>query len=618
MISAQNLSKHYVNQVIFDNVSFNISTRERVGLVGRNGYGKTTLFNLITGQERCDEGSISIPKDYRIGHLNQYINFTKPTVLEEGCCGLSDDQNGEEWKVQKALSGLGFSEEDFSRNPAEFSGGYQMRINLAKVLVSEPNILLLDEPTNFLDIISIRWLTEFLNAWQNEVIIISHDRGFMDCVTTHILGIHRYKIRKIKGSTQDYYDQIAKEEDIYEKKRLNTEKKRKHTERFITRFRAKARLAGLAQSRIKSLEKQEKLEKLGKITNLSFSFNSAPFTAKQILDVRDITFSYDNNRPYLIDKLNITVENRDRICVIGKNGKGKTTLLKLLAGELSPLEGEVKKHPQSKTSYFEQANTAKLRNENTIEDEIMSCVPDMEKKTARDICGAMMFSGDTALKKIATLSGGEKCRVLLGKLLAAPSSLLLLDEPTHHLDMEACNEMTEAIGAFEGAAIIVTHNEYVLHSIANKLIVFQGGKVFQFLGGYSSFLEQIGWDDEADFEHKESQNKPQNKPKRNDDKRESRKARAEFFTRRSKTLRPFEKKIEEIENNIEKIEQQYSIDNQSLIKASEDQDVSAITVLSKSIKQARTRIDFLYNELEKSNEEHEQLKLQFEQDENSF
>lgn len=290
MISVQYLSKQYSDQVVFDNVSFNLSPRERIGLVGRNGHGKTTLFRMLTGQEQYDEGIISIPKNYRIGYLSQHINFTRPTVLEEGCCGLPDDQKDDDWRVKRVLSGLGFSDSDFDRDPAEFSGGYQIRLNLTKVLVSNPNLLLLDEPTNYLDIVSIRWLTNFLNSWRNEIIIISHDRGFMDGVATHIMGIHRHKIKKIAGNTQDYYGQISIEEELHEKQRLNDEKKRRQTEQFINSFRAKARHASMVQSRIKSLEKQEVLKKLEKITTISFSFNAAPFPAKCIQEAQDITF----------------------------------------------------------------------------------------------------------------------------------------------------------------------------------------------------------------------------------------------------------------------------------------------------------------------------------------
>ncbi len=615
MISVQNMSKRYTDNIIFDNVTFNLSSRERVGLVGRNGHGKTTLFRLLTGQEQYDEGTIKIPRDYRIGYLNQHINFIKPTVLEEGCCGLPDSQEEDEWKVKKILSGLGFSESDFYRTPSEFSGGYQIRLNLAKVLVSEPNLLLLDEPTNFLDIVSIRWLTSFLNSWRSEVIVISHDRGFMDSVTTHIMGIHRSKVKKIEGSTKDYYDQILKEEEIHEKQRLNEEKKRKQTERFISSFRAKARHASLVQSRVKTLEKQERIKKLEKIPTFSFSFNSAPFKATYVQEADNITFSYNGNQPYLFTNLNIAVENRDRICIVGQNGKGKTTLLKLLAGRLPPLEGKIKNHPQAKIGYYEQANTANLNDKLTIEDEISLCDSYIERKRVRDICGAMMFSGDSALKKIEVLSGGEKCRVLLGKILVAPANLLLLDESTHHLDIPSCEAMIEAITTFQGAVVMVTHNEYILHKIANKLIVFHHDRVFLFHGGYSQFLDQIGWDDQESIMFGKKSRNQNGGVEKTIIKRDKRRTRSEFFSRRSKTLSPYKKKIEKIENTIEEMEEQLHNDTQSLIKASQERERNTISVLTRSVKQTQAHIDKLYEELEEITGKYEQEKLVFEHEE---
>lgn len=613
MITVQNLSKQYVDQTIFDNVTFSLGPRDRVGLVGRNGHGKTTLFRLLTGEEQQDDGTITIPKGYRIGLLSQHINFTKPTLLEEGCCGLPDNQKTDEWKVEKMLSGLGFQESDFGRSPSEFSGGFQMRLNLAKVLVSDPNLLLLDEPTNFLDIVSIRWLVSFLNSCRNELIVISHDRGFMDSVATHTMGIHRSKLRKVKGTTQNFYDQISKEEEVHEKRRLNEEKKRKQAERFINSFRAKARHASLVQSRIKTLEKQEKLDKLEKIPTLSFSFNEAPFQAKHMQEARGTSFSYDGKQPYLIDKLNFIVEKNDRICIVGKNGKGKTTLLKLLAGVFQPLEGEVRNHPQSKKGYFEQSNTVHLNEKLTVEEEIYSCNTRLDGKKVRDICGAMMFSGDTALKKIKILSGGEKCRVLLGKILASPVNLLLLDEPTHHLDMQSCEAMMDAIGSFNGAVVMVTHSEYILKRIANKLIVFHHDKVFLFNGGYSQFLDQIGWDDTGNITQSNDHTEQSSKPVNISTKKLSRKDRAEFIKRRSETLTPYKKKIKDIEKTIGKLEQQLFLDNEALIKASMENDGGTITKLSKSLKHTQTQIDDLYEQLEKTTDKYEQEKLVFEQ-----
>jgi len=618
MISVQYLSKQYTDQVVFDKISFNLSPRERVGLVGRNGHGKTTLFRMLIGQEEYDEGIIAIPNNYRIGYLNQHINFSRPTVLEEGCSGLPDGQKADDWKVKRVLSGLGFSEDDFNRDPAEFSGGFQIRLNLTKVLVSEPNLLLLDEPTNFLDIVSIRWLTNFLNNWRNEIIIISHDRGFMDSVATHIMGIHRYKIKKIAGITQDYYEQVSMEDEVHEKQRLNDEKKRKQAEQFINSFRAKARHASLVQSRIKSLEKQEVLKKLEKITTLSFSFNAASFPAKCIQEAQDITFSYNGMHSPLINHLSFSVESNDKICIIGKNGKGKTTLLKLLAGSLSPREGKVRNHPQTKIGYYEQANTASLNNNLSVEEEISSGISSIDRKRVRDICGAMMFSGDSALKKIEVLSGGEKCRTLLGKLLVTPANLLLLDEPTHHLDMQSCEAMMDAIDDFAGAVLMVTHNEHILHRVANKLIVFHHDRVFPFYGTYSQFLDLIGWDDQEGITIKKQSSGQQEKPKKSLSMKDKRKVRAEFIARRSKTLTPYQQKIKEIERTIVELEQQLHNDTQALIKASHEQDGNAISKLSKSLKQTRTQTDTLYKELEDTSEKYEQSKLAFEEEELTY
>ncbi len=498
MISVKNVTKQYAGRELFSDVSFDVLAGEKIGLVGRNGHGKTTLFRIITGEEEPDEGKIFQPNNYSIGYLGQHLKFTKPTVLEEGCQGLGPDEIGSEWKVEKVLSGLGFREEDFNRNPSEFSGGFQMRIALTKTLVSEPNMLLLDEPTNFLDIVSIRWLEKFLRSWKQELIVISHDRDLVDSVTTHIVGIHRGTVRKIKGPTAKYYSQLHADEELYEKQRVQDEKKRKEVMEYVNTFRSKASHAKGVQSSIKKLEKMGKLDKLENIRTLSFSFNYEQFRAQQIMDVNDLTFSYDGKEPYLINGLNFTVNRHDKICVVGKNGKGKTTLLKLLSGHLKPVSGSVKIHPAAVPDYYEQANTADLNDELTVEEEISRGCAYIDKSRVRGICGAMMFSGDDAEKKIKVLSGGERSRVLLGKLLVAPSNILFLDEPTHHLDIESCQAMMDAVRDFEGAALVVAHDEHFLREVATKLIVFKSGRVFLYSGNYQEFLDNIGWEEDEE------------------------------------------------------------------------------------------------------------------------
>ncbi len=500
MIQVNNLDKCYGRQVIFEKAGFILNPGERIGLVGRNGHGKTTLFKMILGQDHPDSGSISIPKGYKIGHLSQHISFSGSTVLKEACLSLQDTEEGidETYKAEIILMGLGFTMEDFSLSPLDLSGGYQVRLNLAKVLVSDPNLLLLDEPTNYLDIISLRWLTQFLCNWKKELIIITHDRDFMDGVSTHTMAIHRCNMRKEAGPTEKVYQQLLLEEEIHEKTRVNDDKKRKETEDFINRFRAKATKAKAVQSRVKALQKKGRLEKLTEIKNLDFAFKAAPFTGKQLMEVKDLSFSFESDASPLIDGLTFSVGKRDRIAIIGKNGKGKTTLLNLLAKELKTTPGAVSHHGQMQMAYFGQTNINRLNLHKTIEEEIMGVHPEGNRGVTRKICGTMMFSGDNALKKISVLSGGEKSRVLLGKLLVSPSNMLMLDEPTNHLDMESNDSLVEAIDDFKGSVILVSHSAMMLHALATRLIVFDDGKVTLFEGTYQDFLDSVGWKSEND------------------------------------------------------------------------------------------------------------------------
>jgi len=406
MISIENLSKSFGSQLLFDDVSFKINSKERVGLVGRNGHGKTTLLRLVLNEEQPDDGKITTPKHYRIGYVQQHLQFTEDTILKEGMRGLNEAEKEHYWKVEKILAGLGFSDDDMQRHPDEFSGGYQVRLNLVKVLVSDPDLLLLDEPTNYLDITSIRWIERFLATWPRELMLITHDRSFMDKIVTHTVGIHRRKMRKIAGDTEKFYTQIAQDEEIYEKTRVNEDRKRKDMELFITRFRAKARLANMVQSRVKTLAKLETKNKLENMKTLGFEFRSCGFNTKNMLQVTDASFGYEPEK-MLINNMTLTIGAQDRICIMGKNGKGKTTLLKLLAGMIEPLNGEIKYHPGVNKGVFEQTNISTLNKIRTVEEEILYSHSDVDRQAARNICGAMMFEGDAALKKISVLSGGK-------------------------------------------------------------------------------------------------------------------------------------------------------------------------------------------------------------------
>jgi ATP-binding cassette, subfamily F, member 3 len=598
MIQANNLDKCYGRQVIFDKAGFTLNPGERVGLVGRNGHGKTTLFKMILGHEHPDSGCISIPNGYRIGHLSQHISFSEDTVLKEACLSLPSNEDGidETYKAEIILMGLGFTLEDLTLNPLDLSGGYQVRLNLAKALVSDPNLLLLDEPTNYLDILSLRWLTQFLRNWKKELIIITHDRAFMDGVTTHTMAIHRCKMRKEAGPTEKVYQQLLMEEEIHEKTRLNDDKKRKETEDFINRFRAKATKARAVQSRIKALQKKERLEKLTEIKELDFAFRSASFTGKVLMEVNDLSFSFDDDSAPLIDGLTFSVGKKDRIAIIGKNGKGKTTLLNLLAKELKPARGSVSHHDQLKTAYFGQTNINRLHPHKTVEEEIMDVHPDGSRGAARKICGIMMFPGDHALKKISVLSGGEKSRVLLGKLLVSPSNMLMLDEPTNHLDMESNDSLVEAIDEFTGAAIIVTHSEMMLHALATRLIVFDDGKVTLFEGTYQDFLDRVGWKSENESG---APRLKKNGPRNNSvNKKQLRRERAELLNKKSKTMSALQKNIDDAEKEIVRLEKKIEHDNAAIREASINGDGETIKILTKKLHHSKSLLDALFAKLD--------------------
>ncbi len=603
MLNVESISKAFGDQILFDNTGFQINPQERVGLVGRNGFGKTTLLNMIAGTDHPDEGRISCPSGYRMGILSQKISFSKDTVLKEAMLGLAEHERDHYWKAEKILTGLGFTDQDMEKDPGLFSGGFQVRLNLAKVLVSDPDLLILDEPTNYLDITSIRWISSFLISWPREVLLVTHDRGFMDKVITHVVGVHRQKLRKIKGQTQKYYLQVAQDEDIYEKTRQNEEKKNKEIEEFITRFRAKARLANMVQSRIKTLEKSQPKEKLSQIKNLEFSFNHKPFAGKQVMTARELEFSWTRDKS-LISHFSLTVYPHDRVAIIGKNGRGKTTLLKLLSQNLNPGKGDVRLNPGVSMGYFEQTNVSSLNDNFTVEEELINSHPDFDRQACRNVCGAMMFQQDAALKKISVLSGGEKSRVMLGKMLLTPLNLLLLDEPTNHLDMESCDSFVHALDNFPGAVVLVTHNELFLHSLATRLVVFKPQGIALFEGTYQEFLDKEGWGDEETIQVRKRKPSGPNKKK-------LRRQKSAIIAQRSRVLTPLQKQINKIEDKIEEKENRVSSLNGMLLEASSRQDGQKIQELAKDLAGLENRIEQLFTDLERLTDEMETGKKDF-------
>lgn len=589
MIQLINISKSFTSQELFSDLNFKLNSGNKIGLVGRNGSGKSTLFKLILGEDTPDSGEIVIPKGYKIGALKQHLEFSELTLREEAALALADDDKFSLYKVEKILFGLGFTQEDLEKNPLSFSGGYQIRINLAKLLVTEPNLLLLDEPTNYLDIVSLRWLRTFLKAFEGEIILVTHDRDFMDSITTHTMGIIRKSLSLIAGDTHKFYAQLKANEELYEKQKISQDKKVKELEDFIARNKARASTAALAQSKVKQLEKMDLLEDLGFDSTLKFDFNFKDTPAKVLLEVKDLSFGYTPEN-ILFKNISFALEKGECLGIIGKNGKGKSTLLNTIAGELKPLKGEVKFHATTAHAHFGQTNIAHLNPKNTVMDEIYVGNPNLSESNVRSICGGMMFSGESAKKKISLLSGGEKSRVMLGQILARNVNLLFLDEPTNHLDMDSIEALTVAIQNFQGSVIIVTHSEELLRRVCDRLIIFAKDGAEYFDGGYELFLEKIGWEDEEAVE------KVKTAPKNN--KQENKKLRATLIQERSKATSSLKKEVEKLENFIVESEEMLELYHTDLIKASNKSDNSKIMEISQLVSKTENEIEKKFELLE--------------------
>jgi len=598
MIQLTNISKNFSSQELFNNLSFKLNTGNRIGLVGRNGSGKSTLFKIILGEESPDSGDVVIPKNYKIGTLKQHLTFTGKTLREEAALALTDEMKYDTYRVEKILFGLGFVSEDLEKDPLSFSGGYQIRINLAKLLVTEPNLLLLDEPTNYLDIVSLRWLKAFLRAFEGEVILITHDRNFMDAITTHTMGLVRKKLELIPGDTHKFYTQLAANDELHAKQKVAQDKKVKELEEFIAKNKARASTASLAQSKVKQLEKMDRLDDLGFDNTLEFNFNFKETPAKVLLDVKDVSFGYSPQN-ILFKDISFSLQKGECLGIIGKNGKGKSTLLNTIAKELKALSGAIEYHGTTSFAHFGQTNIAHLSDKNTVMDEIYVGNAKLSEAQVRSICGGMMFSGESAKKKISLLSGGEKSRVMLGQIIARNVNLLFLDEPTNHLDMDSIEALTHAIQNFEGSVIIVTHSEELLRRVCDRLIIFAKDGANYFDGGYDDFLDKIGWEED------ELEEKTKNTPKSTT--KENKKLKAEMVRERNKVTSPLKKKIEKIESQIMKVEELLESQHQELINLSNSGDSSTLIDLSKQVTHNEQKVEELFEEFEKLSMEFEEI-----------
>jgi len=604
MIQLINISKNFASQELFNNLNLKLNAGNRLGLVGRNGSGKSTLFKLILGEETADSGDVIIPKNYKIGTLKQHLEFSESTLREEAALALEEDMKYDVYRVEKILFGLGFTQDDLEKNPLSFSGGFQIRINLAKLLVTEPNLLLLDEPTNYLDILSLRWLKSFLRAFEGEVILITHDRNFMDAITTHTCGIVRKKLSLIPGDTHKFYEQLKSNDELHVKQKIAQDKKVKELEEFIAKNKARASTAALAQSKVKQLEKMDLMDNLGFDSTLAFDFNFKETPSKIMLEVDNLSFGYTPEN-ILFKDISFNIKKGECLGIIGKNGKGKSTLLNTLAGELKQLSGDVSSHPSVEFAHFGQTNIARLHPTATVTDEIHSANTKLSTQVIRSICGAMMFSGDSADKKVSLLSGGEKSRVMLVQILAREVNLLFLDEPTNHLDMDSIEALTKAITNFEGSVIIVTHSEELLRRVCDRLIIFAKDGAEYFDGGYDLFLEKIGWEEE------EQEEKVKAAPKSNN--KENKKLKAELTRERNKLTSPLKKKVEKLESSIMEIEELLEINHAELIEVSNSGDSHKLMELSKLVSAQENEVEEKFELLEVVQTELDEITESYEQ-----
>ena len=542
MLFVKNLSKSFGAQQLFDHADFQLNKGEKVGLIGRNGFGKSTLIRLIQGQDGIDDGEITKPETYRVGALEQHLEFNQPTIVDEVTQVLPSDQQYDAWQAEKILSGLGFQPSDFSRPASEFSGGFQIRIKLAALLLSAPDLLLLDEPTNYLDVLAIRWLERFLKNWKGEILCVSHDHAFLERVMTHTVVVHRQKLKKYRGTPQQAFKCIEQEEMVHERTRLNDEKERARQAKFIREFRAGARSAGLVQSRVKMLDKRQKIQALAPIPPIRFKFTEADWQGAKMLEARSLEFAYAHGLD-LLKRVGLEIFPGDRIGIVGANGQGKTTLLRVLAGELEATHGTYKKHINTHIGYLGQSNVNRLEPGRSITEELMTA-GEVGEQAARTVAGSLLFSGDLAYKRIEVLSGGEKARVNLGKVLLTPVNLLLLDEPTNHLDYESVQALMKAVKNFDGAVVFVTHDETFLREVAHKLVIFDNGRVTPFNGSYTQFLDEVGFAAEAEVA------KPSALEKAKSSAAENRLGQKE----RQKLLRPLQRKLKDLEKIIAQLE----------------------------------------------------------------
>jgi ATP-binding cassette subfamily F protein 3 len=610
MITLNHVRKQFGSRVLFRDCSLQIGVRDRVGLIGPNGSGKTTLFRMILGEESIDEGEILVAKGVKIGYLPQeVITFEgnnvldevlksltsitslqdKMKILEEELSSIEDQKKQErlakeygklqerytllggyglEAEAKRILQGLGFKEKDFNRFTDELSGGWLMRIALAKILLQSPDLLLLDEPTNHLDLESLVWLEEFLIIYPGAMIIVSHDRVFLNHLIDRIAEIEAQKFDLYYGDYDHYLQEKEARRQVLEATYKTQQRKIEQTERFIERFRAKNTKSSQVQSRIKMLEKVERIKLPEKKKEIRFHFPAPERSGHKVVEVKNLHKSYGETAVYR--GIDLTLYRGDKVALVGPNGAGKSTLLKVLAGVLDYEEGEVLLGKDVTRAYFAQHQFDILGPENTVFEELLSIATDESQTELRTLLGTFLFSGEEIEKKVSVLSGGEKSRLILAKMLLKPANILLFDEPTSHLDIPSRNVLEMALKQFQGTICFITHDRHLINEIANKVIEIDNGIPHLYPGNYDYYLykkPQIQTDESQKevFQAKEVQKREEPFKKKSSCRTKGeRRKRAQEMDQFKRQLSSLEKRFQGVEESLHDATQKLDHLNQRL------------------------------------------------------
>jgi ATP-binding cassette subfamily F protein 3 len=633
MVQLENIGVAFRGEYLFRNLTWHIADGERVGLVGPNGAGKTTLFRVISGQLMPDEGRLTMTKGTTFGYLPQEeVTMEGRTLYEEalsalsGVVGLRAEQERiekrlrigghdpdavelllkkygdlqEEFEkrdgysvkaeVESVLSGLGFRESDFARRTEEFSGGWQMRTALAKLLLEKPNVLLLDEPTNHLDLESMTWLEDYLESYEGTVVTVSHDRYFMDRVAGSTAELDSGKLTRFPMNYTAYLAEKERRRESLLAAQKHQKERIEQLEKFIERFKAKASKAAQARSKSKILQKMERIEIADTKRSFAFQFPPVPRCARRALELIDAGKSYGSAE--VLSGVDLIVERDDRIAVVGVNGAGKSTLLRVLAGVEPLSSGERKLGGKVRIQYFSQRTSEMLSPDRTVLEEVQSVAPDRLTQDLRGLLGSFLFSGELVHKRVGVLSGGEKCRLALAKIMLIPANLLLLDEPTNHLDENGRAVFEEALAQYNGAFIIVSHDRYLVDRLARKVLRVKNMGIREYLGNYTDYLLKSKQEDEGVIEEPKTVSRRSQRAERKELKRRQAARRQKIYEKR-KALKKVEVEIEDLEEKVRIIEE-------TLSRSETYKDEERVKDLVYEDRELRERLELLYKKLEEA------------------